>query len=68
MVKLEFVQKLTLGQISENIQDSGINHSDIIAFIKQLDIGMEDWDATEKLYVYFAKQHEEYIKEKEEVN
>ena len=42
---------------------SGLNRDDLFSLIVQLDAEMADWDFTERLYAYFAKQHELYLTE-----
>lgn len=65
----EFEITTTLGikfSAQEVVQDLG--HEKTIQLIKELDMALEDWGATEELAEYFDEQMEIYEKEvKEEV-
>jgi len=61
--KVGLVHVVSLNDLLEEIDMAGLSHKDIVSFIKKLDDGMKDWDATEELYLYFEKLHKENMKE-----
>jgi hypothetical protein len=55
-------------ELSINVEDiissiGEMDYDDIFEIIKKIDVTMQDWDFTERLYEHFKKLHEEYIKE-----
>jgi hypothetical protein len=61
--KVGFIHEVSLKDILVEIDLYNFSHKDIISFIKKLDVNMEDWDATEELYLYFEKLHKENMEE-----